>query len=243
MAVVLGVVSSLLALLSMHYFNYQRFLHKDREELLKAAALIDELPAGMKQDGKLAEALAEVKQAKAVDSFPSYLNYEATQGVTISSRGRNGFNLGYVGTCIYWGLEWIAVAAMATFGMVGGAAAPFCSTCNQWKEERQLGTLEGIGGAVADVLRDGQVVRLKEHKPAPQGGTLVLTAAVCPNCKADSPIAVKLEELTKNDKGEEEKAELIHLVYPGEALVHFESVFTAPKRAEQRDLISPAKAR
>ena len=38
MAVVLGVVStSLLALLSMHYFNYQRFLHKDREELLKAA--------------------------------------------------------------------------------------------------------------------------------------------------------------------------------------------------------------
>ena len=97
----------------------------------------------MKQDGKLAEAaVAEVKQNKAVDNFPSYLNCQAAQGVTISSRGRNGFNLGYVGHVHLLGARMDRRGGGGHFGMVGGAAAPFISTCNQWKEERPLGTLE-----------------------------------------------------------------------------------------------------
>jgi hypothetical protein len=219
LAVLLGVVSAGVALLAMHYFNYQRFL-KERPEL---PALLGKLPAEAKL-GKLGEAVERLKQARAVDSFPSYLDLEATRGVAIRLRGK-GFNLGYVGTWIYWVLELAGVAVLATLGLRFGAAAPFCSACNEWKEDRQLGTLQGKGDEVAAGLRSGDIEGLKKHNPAPTGGGLIVTAAVCPNCKSASPIAVKLEEKTKNAKGEEEEEERAHLTYPGEALTEFEALF------------------
>lgn len=222
LAVLLGLVGAGVTLLAMHYFNYQRFL-QERQELLRVGALFDKLPA-VPKDGKMAEAVQFLKQAKAVNSFFSYLDMEATQGITIGSRG-GGLNIGYVGTWIYWVVELAVVAVMATLGLVGGAAAPFCSACNEWKEERQLGTLQGKGSDVAVFLTNGDIEQLHDHYPAPAGGSLVLKAAICPNCRTDSPIAVKLEEVTKNAKGEEEKKELIHLTYPGEALPELEALF------------------
>jgi hypothetical protein len=234
MAVLLGVIAASAAILSMHYFNYQRFLHK-RPELLKDVPPLDNLPVGG-LDAKTLEALQLLKQIQAVDSFPSYLHQQAVQGVTISKLGRNdGNNLGYVGTWIYWGLELAAVAFAVIMLLIVGTAAPFCSACNSWKDERRLGTLQGQGGNVADLLNNGEIERLREHDPAPAGGNLIAKVAVCPSCKNDAPIVVKLEEVTKNQKGEESKKELVHLVYPGEALAEFETVFAAkPESTEEK---------
>ncbi|HMF15384.1 MAG TPA: hypothetical protein VKE94_23880 [Gemmataceae bacterium] len=238
LSVLLGLISSGVAMLSMHYFDYQRFLH-ERQELLKEVAPLDNLPAG-DVDAQTAEALQHLKQIRAVESFPSYLNQEATQGVTISRLGKDGMNLGYVGTWIYWGFELVVVAAMVTLGLVGGAAEPFCSACDSWKQARRLGTLQRKDADVAALLSNGEIERLQEHDPAPTGGNLILTAAVCPNCKSDSPIAVKLEEVTKNEKGEESKNKLIHLVYPGEALAAFEALFAnKPELTEEKGAAAP----
>jgi len=232
LAALLGLVSAVLALVGMHYFNYLRFLPV-RQEILVMAPLLDNLPAGVK-NAELAEAAAYLKQVRMADSFSAYMNMEARQGVTISHRGKDGFNLGYVGTWIYWGLELVGVAIMATLGLMGGAMAPFCSGCNEWKEVRHLGTLDRKGVNVAAFLSSGEIERLKEHDPAPVGGDLVLTAAVCSSCQGSSPIAVKLEELTKNAKGELVKKELVHLTYPGEALPEFEALFQSqPERTEE----------
>jgi hypothetical protein len=158
-------------------------------------------------------------------TFLGYLDLKATQGVEISSRGGSGLNLGYVGTWVYWAVEFLAVAALATLGLVGGAAAPFCPACNSWKVDRKLGTLRARGGDLVVLFREGEIDRLADHEPLGRDGELIVTAAVCPNCGDESPIDVKVEERTKDGEGNESTNELAHLTYPGEALAEFEAVF------------------
>jgi hypothetical protein len=226
LAVLFGLVSATLAIVAMHYFNYQRFL-KQRDEVLKKVPDLDAVQAPL-HDPKEAEAVQFLRDARKVNSFPSYVTFEARQGVTISGRGKGGLNLGFTGTWIYWGVELAVVAGMAIFGLIGGAAAPFCSTCKDWKQERPLGTLERRDTDVAAVLRSGEIERLKAYDPALGGGNLVVTAAVCPNCKGEAPISVRLVEVTKNEKGEEQRNELAHVTYPGAALPEFEALFGIP---------------
>jgi Zn ribbon nucleic-acid-binding protein len=163
------------------------------------------------------------------------MNMEATRGVTLF-RGKAGINLGYVGSWIYWCVELLVVAGMATVGLVAGAAVPFCPACNTWKEDQRLGTLQKRGIDVAAFLRSGEIAKLKELSPAKAGGDLVLSAAVCPNCKGQSTIVLKLVEVTKNAKGEEERKEQLQLTYPGDSLAELEALFqnapesSVPKR-------------
>jgi len=222
-AVVLGLVSSGVAVPAMHFFDYQRFLG-ERATVLELAPVLENLPAGAR-DAKSAEALQVLKEVRDVDSFPQYLNMEATRGITIS-RGKAGFNLGYIGTWIYWCVELVVVAGMTMLGLVAGAASPFCSSCNSWKDNRELGTLQKKGVDIAAFVKNGEIERLQEQSPAKAGGDLVLSAAVCPNCKGQSSIVLKLEEVTKNAKGEEEKKEQLLLTYPGEALAELEALFS-----------------
>jgi hypothetical protein len=192
-----GLISSAVAIVSLHYFDYQRTI------------------AGGPIPG--------------INSFLDYMHLRATIGETISgSNGKGGFNLGYIGSCIYWGVELLIVAFMATLGMIGAAVEPFCSVCNSWKKERKLGQLDPKEGDVAALLREGEIERLKDHDPSPTAGELVLNATVCPNCNADVPITVKLVSVTRNAKKEEERKELVHLTYPGEALADLEAVFVSP---------------
>jgi hypothetical protein len=222
MALLVGLICSVVAVSAMHYFDYLRFLPA-RQEILKAAPLLDNLPPGP-QDAQTKEVLQSLKEVQGADSFAGFLNMEATRGVTLA-RGKAGINLGYIGTWIYWFVELIVVAFMTTVGLIAGAAAPFCSACNSWKEERQLGTLRKKGVDVAAYLKDGELGPLSEHEPAQAGGDLILSAAVCPNCKSQSPISFKLHEETTNTKGEKDKKELLHLTYPGAALAEFEALF------------------
>jgi hypothetical protein len=225
MAAILGLISGVVAIVAMHYFDYQRFLN-ERQELLAAVPPINinNLPMN-RMDPEAAEAIQKLKEVRAVNSFTSFMHFQATQGVSIGKIGQGGANLGFVGTWIYWVVELMAVAAMVTFALKMYAASPFCTECNTWKEERKLGTLQRNDEDIEAWLRKGKIERLPELDPAPTGGNLIFTAAVCPNCKSESSITVKVEEVTKDKKGEEQKKELIHLVYSGEALVVFEELF------------------
>jgi hypothetical protein len=196
LACLLGLLSAVVAMLAMHYFDYRR--------------LVQDAAPGEGSTGLF-----------------SYLNAAATVGVTINGKGgRGGWNLGYTGTWIYWSLELLVVAVMSTLGMVAGATAPFCSDCNVWKEEKKLGTLGANGNEAAEHLRNGAVERLQEHEPGPLGGSFPLLVWVCPNCKSEGTIAVKLQSVTKNAKGEEDTKELVHLTYPGKALAELEALFS-----------------
>jgi hypothetical protein len=192
-AAVFGLLAGLLAMVSMHFFDYRRAM--------------DGAPPGFEM------------------SFLQYLDFEANQGVVIG-RANSGFNIGYVGTWIYWGVETLIVAGFSLLGMAGVAAAPFCRGCETWKKEHNLGALGGAPEPVLEAFRAGDFDSLHQHKAsAISQDDLVFTAHICPNCRQRAPIDVKLQHKVSNDKGEESLVELAHLTYPGSALKEFESLF------------------
>ena len=248
LAAVLGLAGSSVAVLTMHYFDYQRFLSQ-RESLLSAELPPEGQPGTGSKPGVaepqqfLAGAAARrahtgvrdtltpeagefLRRAKAVNSLSAYMEFAATQGVSIGRIGSSKSNLGYVGTWIYWFFEWAMVAFMTTMGLILFATAPFCSSCNTWKVERPLGTLRGDGAEAAEILATGEIQRLTGLRPAVVGGPLELSASVCPNCKTASSVVIKLVEVTKKSKNEVQRTELgEQLTYPGGALSEFESLF------------------
>ncbi|MGH7223970.1 MAG: hypothetical protein ACRELF_12135, partial [Gemmataceae bacterium] len=113
-------LSGIMAMGTMHYAEYQRFLN----------VLAEKLPVNRDQ---LQDNI----------SFATYIDFMAKQGVTIGrvvQRGNDkGMNLGHIGSYIYWLVEMLVVAGIVWVMMRKAAAAPFCVGCNAWKDERPLG--------------------------------------------------------------------------------------------------------
>jgi hypothetical protein len=216
LAVLLGVASTAVTLLAMHYFDYRHWIAGRDAHFAEMG------------EKMAADVAADVAAEAAVNSLPGYLDFKAREGLTIAKRAGGGWNVGYYGTWIYWCVEFLVMAGIVAWAMIGRAQAPFCRTCDTWKEERRLGRLQGETDKVVTLLKEGDVQGLGKQKPAADG-PLLLSAAVCPNCKDQASIAVKLQKVTRNDKGEESKSELVHLSYPGEALAAFEALFAGPE--------------
>jgi hypothetical protein len=216
-----GLYASCVAMGTMHYVEYRNTIEKVVREARENKGT---LPPGGE------EAVRSI-------SFPQYMNLAAKAGVTIGRRG-GGLNLGYWGSWIYWTVELVGVAVLALIGTVGGAAQPFCSRCGSWKDDATLGHLTGDPERAKDALEKGKIDALAEHEPDRSRGHLRLSMPHCKTCRHRSPIDLKLERVTKNDKGEEEKNELAHVTYPGEAIDDFEGLFGAPRprrRAERAE--------
>jgi hypothetical protein len=240
-----GFLAGCVAMLSMHYFDYlafraevQRTIPPGQQALLEAMgpAQLDALPR------QVQEQVREDRRALRVRSFPAYMDYEATNGVTIQRVGHGGaandrgMNLGYVGSFIYWGVEVLIVAGVAFVIMMGAAAMPFCRECQAWKQERKLGTLAfrpgDVGGAgLVAALGSGEVGRLLDYSPSAGDGPLHLSAAVCPRCGGEGTIDLKLLHKYKTAKNEDKAQELLHVTYPGQALPALEAIFQPPPPA------------
>jgi hypothetical protein len=229
---VAGFFGGCVAMVGMQYFDYLRF---EREELPRIRdELIREMRVHRPARGQPVPepTLDEVRQAIGVENFFDYVDSVAEQGVKLTRAGRGGgINLGYVGTYIYWAVELLIVAGLAFLIGASAASEPFCQECNLWKESKKLGTFQAPPGqpptAVAEVLTSGAVGRLAEFQPAPEGGNLLLTAAVCPHCRSAGYVDVKLEHITVNSKNETQTNQLAHVTYPGAVLAVFEMLFTA----------------
>jgi hypothetical protein len=245
MAGLAGFCGGCVAMIAMQYFEYLQF-QKDMEKIhpgLRAMAADPNLGKMLmlqpdKEDKNAPDpekAVAWLQDAVKVNDFLGYIDFSARQGVQLTStRGGGkdrGINLGYHGSYIYWGIELLIVAGVA-FAMTRGAAAePFCTACNNWKQERPVGTLSHSAAHCSEAVSRGTLTKLIE--PPAAGApieTLTLAAAVCPNCLTNSPVDVKLERLTVSAKGEQQRATLAHVTYPGEALDALDRLFhTSPE--------------
>jgi hypothetical protein len=237
-----GFLAGCVAMLSMHYFDYLSFRAQVAEDIPPPERIFVEAlgPADLARlPPNEREVRKEQQRALRVQSFPTYMDYEATNGVTIQRVGHGGaandrgMNLGYVGSFIYWGVEVLIVAVVAFVLMMGAAAMPFCRECQAWKQERKLGTLAfrpgdaGGAGLVAS-LGSGEVGRLLDYSPSAGDGPLHLSAAVCPRCGGEGTIDVKLMHKYKTAKNEDRAQELLHVTYPGQALAALEAIFQPP---------------
>jgi len=213
---ILGLAAGCLAMVAVHYFDYERFLGE-----------LEKVIPGARARGP---------------SFLTFVDVMAQRGVHIGKVGHGndkGFNLGYVGSYIYWALEVLGVG-LFSFALVRLAAqAPFCTACNTWKEERKLGQVSMPAHAVVSALTTGEIVKLAEADFHDTKGTLVFKAAVCPKCGEEAPVDVRLEQITVNEKGQQNANELAHMTYPGEALAVLESLAQA---ASPVSAAAPAEA-
>lgn len=198
-----GLLGGIAAILSMHYFEYQRAM--------------DELE---KQNPGIRKAWAEEGMG-----FVDFVKIQANNGVRIGKVGRgDGMNLGTVGSYIYWSLEMLLVAGIGFAGMLGSASDPFCLNCRNWKSSRPLGRIAIPRDAALAAIQSGDVVQLAEHDFSAADGTLALTVAECKQCGQEATIEVKLEEVTKDAKGKESTKLLAHVTYPGHALPVLEAL-------------------
>src|SRR5262249_60632249 len=99
-----------LAILAVHYFEHELFQAQQDQP--------KEVP------GK--KGPARVVPAKPRDTtFLEYLDERARKGIPVHFR-RIHFNLGYVGTYIYWVVEVLIVSVLVVAIMRGSPADPFC---------------------------------------------------------------------------------------------------------------------
>jgi hypothetical protein len=198
----LGFLAGCLAMTAVHYFDYQRSLDNAEKDL-----------PGARQFWAI--------QGK---TFLHYIDLAAEQGVQIGRVGHgNGMNLGYVGSLIYWALEVLGVGVLALVMMRSAAREPFCTVCNTWKVERKLGQVSMPAFVVRDAIVSGEIVKLADADFADIKGRMVIKAAVCPRCQEQAPVDVRLEEVTVTSKGEQ-KSQLAHTTYPGQAIAVLESL-------------------
>lgn len=199
-----GFLGGCMAMFTMHYGDYQRFL------------------------GEFEQQFPGIRQRM---TFVDFMDLQATQGVTIgkatAGNKDRGMNLGYTGSLIYWLVEALIVAGIAFAMARSSAAEPFCRQCRDWKEARTLGGVSIVPETATQALNAGDLSVLYHHLQKPDGTapTCVFQAAVCKDCGASATVDVKVSTATQNDKGEVQLAELAHVTYPGEALAVFEAVF------------------
>jgi hypothetical protein len=206
---VAGFLGGCSAMLAMHYFEYQGFLSELKNLTLEERA---QLPP-----------LQNV-------GFWDYMDLMAQEGVTITNshdvNGRSGVNLGYAGSYIYWLAEIGIVAATAFIIMRKKATEPYCSLCNTWKQTRYVGKPNVARVTLLQAIKSGNVGPLANPELSSTGGTLKVHLSTCQQCGTNSSVEVKVEEVSKNSKGQERAQEVAHVSYPGEALRVLEALFT-----------------
>ena len=112
---IIGCVAGTVVMLAMHYFDYQRALAMVQAQMGPGQQI---QPPGL---------------------F-GFIDIRAKEGVVIAGKGGGkGMNLGYVGSYIYFGVEFLFVVGICGVALFAFAQAPFCTECNTWKKERALG--------------------------------------------------------------------------------------------------------
>jgi hypothetical protein len=234
-----GLVAGVVAVITMHYFNYCFFQHGMAEAVLEEKALLAAIATAPDEEERqyLRAALAEyeadpsVQQARQVDSFTSYVDWSARQGVEISPMhselvddSRKGMNLGYAGTYVYWVAEAVIVALIAAAVARRRAAAPFCSRCDSWMAERELGALNAAPKVVGELIQSGRLVDLPTV-PAHSGFEVAISACECATCGQTEDVVLQVDQVTYAN-GARSKHPKARAIYPREAATVVERFFT-----------------
>lgn len=236
LGIVAGLFAGAAAMGALHYADYYKFqgvMAGVDPELKKFYDLsvdqqTEEL-AGV--DAETRESVEALRDQLGVQSFPDYLRWRATIGVSIKKAGRSGkgMELGYEGTLVYWLVEMLIVAGIAVAVLRQTCAEPFCRQCSNWKTTTPAGFLMTDAKTAAAALRGGKMPDIVACKPAMEAppNHLLVSIASCPSCKGLMPIDVKLQEQTVNKKNEAKTKIKAYVTYPGAALSAFNELFTA----------------
>jgi hypothetical protein len=175
-------------------------------------------------------------------TFGQFIDAQATAGVQLLGRpGRGGgINIGYVGSFIYWGLEFLVVVGMCAALGVIVAASPFCTDCNRWKDKRDLGTrkvaMDGPKAQTIELLQkdfeQGQLSRLEAESDGDDALKIAMTAYVCSGCR-EADVDAQLHWFDVDSEGKPARQDLPLISYPPEALRVFKTLFRPERDQDQ----------
>ena len=215
-----GFLAGIFAMLVMHYSDYSDFrssMAKAPQSMKEMAKLPrDQLPENPPPDVTPDQWLRiqQLLPLLRIETFPQFMDWQARMGLSISgSHGSSsgGINLGHIGSYIYWLLEMLIVAVV-TFAMVYKATSePYCRHCDRWKTSKVLGFFSGDPAALTNALNSGDLATLAAANPTQTITPIRLTAAACDTCLGQNPIDLKLEQITKNAKGQSDTKTLTHI--------------------------------
>jgi hypothetical protein len=229
-----GLVAGVIAALTMHYADYGAFRQDMEDNAIGEHALQQALVAA--EDDQEREMLSqllvafqedpEVVEAKQVDSFFGYLDWNARQGVELTStRGSSRpLNLGYIGSYVYWGIEALIVAVISAAMARGRAAEPFCVQCDAWKEQRELGALRAHPKVVASIIEGGRLADLPDVISNPREEAAI-SLYECPCC-AGEEVVLQVDSVSYNN-GSRVKSKVARAVYPKKVTEELASFFFA----------------
>jgi hypothetical protein len=223
---VAGFLGGVLAMLMVHYFDYQQFRKTLAHELARMTPQQREERFGDINPADRQNVDA-IMRARGREGMWGFMDYQAEQGVELkkASSGGKGLNLGYTGSYIYWAIEVLIVAGIS-FGMIRGAASePYCAGCDQWKKPQVLGFLETDPATASAAVRSGDLQRFRDARPSAGGGPTRVTVASCETGQGRCGVDVKLESIGVDKKGNQQTKKLAHVTYPPEALPHLAAVF------------------
>lgn len=228
-----GLIAGVVAVVTIHYVEYIDFQGAMSEATLDEESLrqaIASTPDPEEQQYlKQALELSQIVSAEAqeITSFTSFLDWNARQGVEISSsRGSSTpLNLGYTGTYIYWGVEALIVAVISAAMARSRAAEPFCVTCDTWKTQRELGVVPAKAKAVDEIVEAGRLSDLAAL-PASPGEQTAISVYLCPCCSQEDEVVLQVDSITYN-QGSRVKSQTARAVYPRKALDELERYFVS----------------
>ena len=236
-----GLICGLTAMTTMHYGDYLQFrstIDAEMESANPQVKVMLSLPLETLQEAiKDEPASQQQKIIKAwelmhSDSFFSFMQFSATEGVSISHHGSSGINLGYYVTWIYWLVEVMIVTIMTLILVKEQTAEPYCTTCNIWKQKRPLGSFVAEPSRAKIALESGAIAQLQQINPSaivPLSAGLAVTMAHCPQCDGQGEMDIRIDLLSTNDKGKPVRKQIAQVTYPPEAKVQLEALFAAPE--------------
>jgi hypothetical protein len=235
-----GFLGGILAMTMMHYFDYEQFkgeVAKLSPNTRQVVEVLAQVPVERRKDvlkeditDEQMASLNKLVEAASIHSFIDYMNFEAREGVEISSThslgNDRGLNLGFYGSYIYWLIEILIVAAI-TFGIVKTAASqPFCASCSEWMKLKAVGFFGApLAPPVVAAIRSGDLGQIVAQVPTQTVTNLKLSAATCPHCGNQGGTDLKLEHVTRDKKGNLQFKTIAHSSYPGQAMEALSAMF------------------
>ncbi len=163
--------------------------------------------------------------------FMAHLSARAEMGMNISRAGRGGKDskpmISGMGMYIYWFVELAIIAGVCGLMALAAAREPFCEKCEVWYEKTELA---GIVPSKLEEARRAIVARDYAKLPSlvvrtnPGGALSVMKCTKC----SEAPVVVKLEAVTVNDKGKEERKTILEEMIPADAAQAMENALAAP---------------
>ncbi len=232
--IIVALITGAVSYGSMHFFDYLNFKNSMVNEMLQNGETTAE---GEPVTKDMASNFINYYLQEETGSigFIGYVKGNAKQGISIGKIGRNGGNIGEIGTWIYWAIELGAIMFIAAMA-AGSTKNPFCEKCDVWYDESDLTRIsESSGYDVIEALKEERFVDLPSKlELVTEAPCINISGSICPSCNETDAI-ITIAEVTLNDKGNESSSS-IH-----SQMISMDNFKEVVKGIEEAKLKSPAE--